>query len=359
MPKDYYKTLGVDKNASAEEIKKAFRKLAHEFHPDKTGGDDSKFKEALAAYQVLSNEEKRKQYDQFGTTFDEAGGQGFGGFQGFDFNAFSGAEFADLSDVLGSMFGFGGTGTKTRGRARGSDIQKDIELTFAQSVFGVVKTIDLYRSMSCERCGGSGGEPGAKLVSCANCAGRGEIRTVERTVFGSVQIQQTCDECHGSRKKSEKTCIRCRGSGVSRELRKLEVKIPAGAEDGGVMRISGGGEAAPHGGASGDLYLRIRVIPDRRFERHGFDILSEAVIPFTTVALGGVVSVDTVHGRFELKIPNGSQPGAVFRLRGRGVPRGGRGEHGDHLVEITIEVPKKLSQKQKQLLEEFREDGEK
>ncbi|MBI4280855.1 molecular chaperone DnaJ [Candidatus Uhrbacteria bacterium] len=359
MAKDYYKTLGLEKNALPEEIKKAFRKLAHEYHPDKTGGDDSKFKEALEAYQVLSNVEKRQQYDRFGATFEQAqaGAGGFGGFSNFgnfDFGSFT-ADFPDLSDVLGSLFGFGGSRSRRRSQPRGNDLQKDLTLTFEESVFGATKTIELYRQVACERCAGSGAEPGAKSVSCSTCGGRGEVRASQRTVFGVIQMQQTCDLCHGAGKKPEKVCLRCHGGGVSRELRKLEIKIPAGAEDGGLIRLSGEGEAAAHGGATGDLFLRLRVVPDRRFRRQGFEIFSAMPVPFTIAALGGQVQVETVDGPVELKIPAGVESGAVFRLRGKGVPRADRGGRGDHLVEVNVAVPKKLSRKQRRLLEEFEE----
>lgn len=354
MTKDYYKTLGVEKNASAEDIKKAFRKLAHEHHPDKTGGDDKKFKEALEAYQVLSNDEKRKQYDQFGTTFDQAGAPGGPG--GFDFSSFgNGGDFGDLSDILGGMFGFGGGGRASSRRSRGSDIEKDITLTFEESVFGTTKPIELYRQSTCERCDGSGGEPGTKVVSCDDCRGSGQVTRVTRTMLGNFQMAAVCEACQGTGKKPEKRCVRCSGSGITRELIKREIKIPAGADDGAVIRVTGEGEAAPYSGTSGDLYLRLRVKSSNKFERKGFDIYSRLLISFTIAALGGKVEVETVDGPVELKIPAGTQSESLFRLRGKGVPNTHRGGRGDHLVEVTIEVPTKLSKKQKKLLEEFDE----
>ncbi len=360
MAKDYYKILGVNRSASGDEIKAAFRKLAHEHHPDKAGGNADKFKEALEAYQVLSNTEKRKQYDQFGTTFEQAGAPGFGGFgqgfQGFDFNSF-GAEFPDLSDILGELFGGRGTRTATRRRSRGRDIEKDIELTFVEAVFGTTKTVELYSHTPCGRCEGTGAEPGTKVANCPRCGGGGQIRVAQRTVFGTFEALTACDACHGAGKKPSEDCIRCRGTGVTRELRKLEVKIPAGAEDGGMVRVHGEGEAAAYGGGAGDLYLRIRVTPDPRFERHGQDIFSRVPVKFTAATLGGKVAVDTVDGPVELKIPAGTQSGALFRLRGKGVPYTRRAGRGDHIVEVTIEVPVKLSRKQKKLLEEFDEEA--
>lgn len=357
MSKDYYKILGVEKNASPDEIKKAFRKLAHQYHPDKQGGDEAKFKEAMGAYTVLSNAEKRKQYDQFGDTFDQASAGGFGqGFGNVDFSQFTN-DFPDLSDILGGIFGFGGGGGGGRGggraRARGNDIEKDIQLTFKEGIFGATKPIELYVHLTCSRCGGDGAEPGAKLISCDRCGGQGRVQQVQRTVFGAFQTVAACDACSGEGKRPEQVCKRCSGSGVVRDTKKLEIKIPAGVEDGGVIRLPGEGEAAPRGGTSGNLYIRIRVKDDPNFERHGQDIFSRIAIPFTIAALGGKIDVETVDGPVELKIPSATQSNALFRLRDKGVPQMRGAGRGDHLVEVTIEVPKKLSRKQKKLLEDF------
>lgn len=353
--KNYYKTLGVEKNASAEEIKKAFRKLAHEHHPDKTGGDDKHFKEISEAYQVLGNAEKRQQYDQFGSTFEDMnGGQGFGqGFHGFQ--GFNQADFGDIGDILGSMFG--GGRSHTREQSRGKDIEKDISLEFKESIFGVNKIVELYRHVSCDRCNGNGAEPGSKISDCASCHGSGEIKAVQRTVFGNFETRAVCNDCHGLGKKPEKPCIRCHGSGITRDLNKLEIKIPAGSDDGAVLRVRGEGETAAYGGASGDLYLHLHIKYDPRWQRQGSDIVSSQKINFSTAALGGTVKVETVDGPVELKIPAGTQADSVFSLRGKGIPSVRRGGRGDHLVKITIDVPKKLSKKQKQLLEQFEEES--
>lgn len=365
MGKDYYKTLGVEQSASKEEIKKAFRKKAHEHHPDKPNGNAERFKEAAEAYGVLSDDEKRQQYDQFGTTFDQAGAQGFpGGFGGF--SAYGGSasgrqginfdfsDFPDLSDVLGQMFGVGGR-RGARGQARGRDIEKDLPLSFKEAIFGAEKTIELYSHIRCERCKGNGAEPGTKLTTCAICNGSGQTQITQRTFFGQFVTRAVCDGCGGTGQKPEKACKKCHSAGISRELRKLKVKIPAGAEDGGVLHLSGQGETAPHSGIAGDLFLRVRVKPDKRFERHGQDVFSRANISFTTAAMGGKVEVETVDGQVELKIPTGTQPGSLFRLRGKGVPYTRRAGRGDHIVEVTVDVPTKLSRKQKKLLEEFGE----
>ncbi len=351
MSKDYYKTLGVERGASADEIKSAFRKLAHQHHPDKAGGDAAKFKEALEAYQVLSDAGKRKQYDQFGTTFDQAGapGGGFGGFQGTNFDF---SEMGDLSDILGDLFGGARGRGRTRREARGRDIEKDVQVTFKEAVFGAEKNIELYSYVACEHCGGRGAEPESKMKKCATCGGAGEVQVTQRTMFGQFVTRASCDACGGRGEEPEKKCKKCSGAGVARELKKLTIRIPAGVDDGGVLTVAGYGEMAPHGSA-GDLYIRMRVMPDSRFERHGDDIASRVAISFKIAALGGMVKVETVDGAVELKIPAGTQPGSLFRLRGKGVPHARRATRGDHLVEVTIEVPTKLSKKQKQALEEF------
>ncbi|MDP3985800.1 MAG: molecular chaperone DnaJ [bacterium] len=349
MAKDYYKILGVEKSASADEIKKAFRKLAHEHHPDKTGGDDKKFKEALEAYQVLSDPQKRQQFDQFGSTFDQAGGQGFGG---FDPNAFAGADFGDLSDMLGGMFGFGGGRRGGESARRGKDIEKEISLTFLEAVFGATKPVELYRHGACDLCGGTGAAEGAKVVSCDTCKGSGQVTMNQRTVFGTFAMRQVCSDCHGKGKKPERACDRCRGAGITRDMHKFEVQIPSGSEDGAVLRIRGEGEAPAYGGTVGDLYLHIRVKSDPRFERQGSHIYSSQKIPFSTAALGGSVDVETVDGKVTLKIPEGTQSGTSFRLREKGVPSGHR-SRGDHMVTVSIDVPKKISKQQRKILEEW------
>lgn len=356
--KDYYKILGVPKNASPDEIKKAFRKLAHEHHPDKAGGNAEKFKEILQAYQVLSDAEKRKQYDQFGTTFEETGRGGTGGFQGFDFGNFdfNSSGFEDLSDVLGGMFSFGGGGRRASRRPRGKDIEKNVDLDFIESVFGVTKKIELYSLVGCEKCRGSGAEQGSSLVTCKRCNGAGQVKISQQNFFGNIQFAQVCDECGGAGRKPEKECGGCRGVGVARELKKIEVKIPAGVDAGGVLRVMGQGEAAQRGGDSGDLFLHIRVRPDARFERRGHNIFSRVPISFKLAALGGKARIETVDGPVELKIPAGTQPGALFSLRDKGVPREHRGR-GDQIVEVTIAVPTKLSKKQKQAAEEFGDES--
>ncbi|MFA6132299.1 MAG: molecular chaperone DnaJ [Patescibacteria group bacterium] len=352
MSKDYYKVLGVEKNASAEEIKKAFRTLAHQHHPDKVGGDEAKFKEINEAYQVLGDPEKRQRYDQFGAAgFDGAqgfpGGGGFGGFnQGgvnFDFG-----DIGDLGDLFGSAFGFGGGGRKRSNRGR--DLQVDLTLTFEESVFGASKDVSFNKTEACPRCGGIGAEPGSKMKKCGECNGAGYQVRVQRTILGAIQSKVNCSACDGAGETPEKTCSECRGSGLQKNKKTLTVDIPAGVEDGNTLRLSGQGEAIK-GGQSGDLFIRLRVRDDDRFIRDGYDIHSETTINFVTATLGGTVEVETVEGKVELKIPAGTQSHTEFRLRGRGVPN--RRGRGDQLVLVKVATPKNLSKKQKQMIEEF------
>jgi molecular chaperone DnaJ len=362
MAKDYYAILGVSKNASEDEIKKAFRRLAHEHHPDK-GGEDQKFKDINEAYQVLSDKKKRQVYDQFGSAAFENGGAGaggpggfggFSGFGGFDFNNINHGDFGDLGDVLGEMFGFGG-GRSTRA-ARGKDVEIDIELSFREAAFGVEKDIHLYKHSTCRTCQGQGAEPGSKLEDCPTCKGSGQVRQAQRTVFGTIQTVAVCDTCKGRGKVPEKKCHTCSGLGVERREEKLTVQIPPGIAQDEALKVSGQGEAMPYGGRAGDLYIHIRVKQDPRFERDDHTVLSEVVVPFSTLALGGSIEVETLDGKVPLTIPAGTVPGTPFPIRGHGIPYRGR-TRGDHIVTVTAEVPKKLSPEQKELLEALKKKG--
>ncbi|MDP2631606.1 MAG: molecular chaperone DnaJ [Candidatus Uhrbacteria bacterium] len=351
MSKDYYKTLGVEKNASKDEIKQAFRKLAHEHHPDK-GGDEAKFKEANEAYQVLGDETKRAQYDQFGSSFDGAGGfpGGAGGFSGFNGQ---GVNFEDLGDIFGDLFGggFGGGGRGRARSARGSDIAVDVRLSFKESVFGVEKEIQITKNNTCERCAGIGGEPGTKMKTCKACDGSGMETTVQRTMFGNVQRQTACSVCAGRGEEPETKCTTCHGIGLQHGRSTLRVDIPSGVENGMKIRVRSQGESVGAQGDAGDLYLIVHVEADPRFHREGNDIIVHKKIGFTQAALGDVVDVDTVDGKVKLKVPVGIQPGDKLKLRGKGVQTS-RGR-GDQIVVIQIVTPKKLSKKEKKLLEEL------
>ena len=350
MAKDYYKILGVDKGVSQDELKKAFRKLAHKYHPDKADGDEEKFKEINEAYQVLGDEKKRKTYDQFGSAAFEGGGAG-AGFGGFDFSGFQGgAGFEDLGDIFGDMFGFAGGGRSRRSRPRGRDIQVDVDLTFAESIYGTEKKIQLKKQSSCERCGGTGGEPGEGMRTCEDCNGRGVKTEVRRTVLGAVQTQVVCGSCEGVGEISKKACTNCHGSGVEQKEKELAVDIPPGVDTGMRVRVRGEGEAIKHG-EPGDLYLRIHVEQDKHLVRDGNNIRSRARIGISDATLGTTISHKTVDGMVDVKIPAGIQSGTELRLKGKGVKTShGR---GDQLVTIRVEIPKKLSKKQKKLLEEL------
>lgn len=366
MPnKDYYKILGVEKGASADEIKKAFRKLAHEYHPDKAGGNEAKFKEINEAYQVIGNEEKRKQYDQYGSSFDQMGGFG-GGMNWDDFmraarGQGSGADnfsfdFGDLGDVFGDLFGgFGGGGRRggrTR-RSRGNDIQMEMEIDFTTAVFGGEKEIELYKTVACSRCAGNGVEPGSKINTCSECGGQGRVKKIQQTFFGAMQTVVACSKCHGEGKTYEKSCTGCSGRGVKKEEARLKIKIPAGIDHGQAIRLNGQGEAGANGGGVGDLYLTFRVRSDSRFEREGENILSERHISVKQAILGDKILVETIDGEVKLKIPEGTQSGKVFKLSGKGVPRLGGYGRGDHLVTVIVDIPKSLSRHDRKLMEEL------
>jgi len=342
MSKDYYKILDVDKSASQDDVKKAFRKQAHKYHPDKEGGDEDKFKEANEAYQILGDPERRKTYDQFGSAaFENGGAGGFGGRGGFG-GAGGFEDLGDLGDIFGDMFGFGGRG-KTRAR-RGSDLQVDLELEFKEAVFGTDRDIKLHKTVKCERCAGQGAEPGTSLNECKICKGSGVIEKVQRTILGHMRTRVACDECGGDGKIPEKQCTGCSGHRVERKQKTLTVSIPVGIDNGQTIRLRGEGEAGPQGGPEGDLYLRIHVKPSKEFIREGNTIKTKAEIGFTQAALGDTIEVKTVDGQVDLKIPAGTQAGTEFRLRGKGIAG------GDQIVTAQVMTPKKLSRKQKEML---------
>lgn len=363
MGKDYYKILGVERNASEDDIKKAFRRLAHEHHPDK-GGDSTKFKDLNEAYQILSDKQKRSQYDRFGSgVFEQgaAGGRGgFGGFEGFpgfDFgNAGFQGDLGDLGDVLGEMFGFGGA----RGGAqqtRGQDLQVNLELTFREAAFGVEREVRLHKAGTCHACKGEGAEPGAKSVTCVACGGVGQVRQAQRMLFGMFQTVVPCPTCHGRGKKTDKPCQVCKGNGVERREEKISFKVPPGVSDGEAMKIQGQGEAAPFGGRAGDLYIKLRVKPDTKFERDDHQLYSQEEIPFTVLALGGSVEVETLEGKTIVKISEGTRSGTVITLRGQGIPYANARSRGDLHVRLAAAVPRKLTKEQREMLKKLSEEG--
>ncbi len=347
MSKDYYNILGVDKNASQDEIKKAFRKKAHEHHPDK-GGDEKKFTEINEAYQILGKEDKRAQYDQFGSSaFSGAQGQGFSGFSGA-----GGINFEDLGDMFGGfsdMFGFGGGSRRQSQERAGRDLELLVNLDFNEAAFGVEKEINYQRQNVCSSCNGQGG---SDLKTCPTCNGQGRVTQVQRTILGNIQMQSVCPDCKGKGQKPSKVCSDCRASGLSQEKIKFKVKIPAGIDDGESIRLAGKGEVSSSGQA-GDLYLRIRVKAHESFVRQGSDIKSQEFINFSQAAGGDKIEVKTIQGLIKLKIPEGTKSETVFRLKNKGLTKvNGRG-FGDHYVLIKIKVPKGLNKKQKSLLEDL------
>ncbi len=363
MGKDYYKILGVGKSASAEEIKKAFREKAHKFHPDKPGGDEQKFKELNEAYQVLSDAKKRSQYDQFGSTFEQARGQGgFHGFDGFrDFSDFASGfsqggsggfqfDFGDLGDIFGDAFGFG-SGSRGRRKQRGRDIEVSVTVDFLESVFGTEKKFSLNKAVACSKCHGQGAEPGSKVETCKTCGGTGVVTRLQRTILGNIQTRAACETCGGEGKTYSQKCSKCYGTGMTREVVNMSVKIPAGIDNGQSIRLSGQGEAGEKGAAAGDLFVKVRVTPDKRFRREGDNIVTVAEIGFRQAALGAKIEVETVDGPVTLKIPEGTQSGKVFILRDKGVHKlQGRGR-GDHLVTVVVKTPAKLTREQRKILE--------
>jgi len=356
---DYYNVLGVSKTATVDEVKKAYRKLAHQHHPDK-GGDEKKFKEINEAYQVLSNKEKRAQYDRFGRTFN--GSQsGPGGF-GFDFNQAQGFTrgfngFGDLGDIFEQFFG-GGAGSQKRDLRKGSDIQVQVELSLEDTLQDLEREIVLEKYVSCSRCGGRGAEPGTFVKECFSCRGTGQVQQVKRTIFGTVTRYIICPECGGVGSKPEKPCNVCNGEGRIKEKEKIKVRIPSGMDSGQVLEMPGKGEAGKKGGESGNLYLRIFVKRHPVFTRKGDDLLLRKDIAFSQAGLGDEIEIPTLEGKdILLNIPSGTQSGKVFRISKKGIPHFGGLGRGSLYVEITVKIPSRLNRKQKELLEKLKEEG--
>lgn len=363
MSKDYYKILGVEKNASEDEIKKAFRKLAHKYHPDKQGGDEAKFKEVNEAYQIVGDKDKRAKYDQFGSDFESQGGFGGGmnwddfmrgargqggGNGGFEFN-FGGMDFGDM---FGDMFG----GGRRQRQSRGNDLQVSVQLEFREAIFGVEKEIHLTKNNSCDVCGGNGAEPGSKLETCSECKGQGQVIRIQQTILGAMQTASTCHKCHGVGQMAEKSCKHCSGKGIVKSDSKYNVKIPAGIHDGASIRLQGKGESAGPGTTPGDLYVLIHAKSDKHFEREGEHIFTTVTINYPQAVLGDTIEVETLDGKKKIVVPEGTQSGQQIRLRDFGVPYlNGRGR-GDHYVKVIVDVPKKISKKAKKLLEELQEE---
>ena len=359
--RDYYEVLGVPKSASADEIKKAYRKAAVKYHPDKEGGDETKFKEASEAYEVLKDQQKRQRYDQFGHAGvggDTGGGAGFGGGNPFEgFGGFGGQnvnfDFGDggFGDIFSQFFG-GGQGQQQRGPKRGRDVETTLSLTFEQAVFGVEETLDLTMEDECEHCHGTTVEPGHSMKTCPTCKGAGQQTRVMNTIFGQIQQAVTCETCAGAGKVPEKVCSVCKGKGTQRHKQKITLKVPAGIDDGATIRLKERGEAVG-GGVKGDLYVHIRVKAHKKFTREGDIILSEEHVSMVDAALGTEIEVETVDGTVRMKVPAGTQSGTDFKLASHGVPHLRGTQRGPHIVSVIVDTPTKMSKKQKALLEQF------
>lgn len=361
MNKDYYNVLGVSKTASQDEIKTAFRKKAHEHHPDK-GGDAEKFKEFNEAYQILGNVDKRKQYDQFGSAAFNGGGNGWGGFNSQNYSGFQGGngvdfDFGDLSEMFGGfgdIFGFSNSNSRSNKKSgRGRDMEMDLKLDFLEAIFGVEKELGFSKQIICDHCQGNGSEPGAKINTCQDCKGTGAIIKLQRTILGNIQTKAVCPNCSGEGKIYSQQCSKCSGSGVYRSSVKLKVKIPAGINNGESIKLTGQGEAGQRGASAGDLYLRIRVQSHKKFIREGYNIKTEEYISIKQAILGDKIDIETVHGTIKLKIPTGTQSGTIFKIKEKGSPKLHDRGQGDHFIKITVKIPSSLSHKQKDLLTEL------
>ena len=353
--RDLYEVLGLQKGASDDEIKKAYRKLAKKYHPDLNPGDkeaEKKMKEVNGAYEVLSDAEKKARYDQYGFAGIDpnyaggAGGGGFGGFQDFD-----------LGDIFGSMFGggFGGQQTRQNGPRKGENLRITLQLTFEEAVFGCEKSVSVTRNESCKDCGGTGAKKGSSPETCPVCRGSGQVQSTQRTPFGVFSSSSPCQNCKGTGKIIKEPCPSCKGEGRVRKTRTIRVKIPAGIDDGQTISLRGEGNGGARGGPAGDLYVTVYVKEHKMFKRDGQDIILEMPISFAQAALGATLIVPTVDGKVQYDLPEGTQTGTVFRLRGSGVPSvNGRGR-GDQYVKVNVEIPRNLNHEQKELLRKFDE----
>lgn len=356
--RDYYEVLGVGKSASADEIKKAFRKKAIEFHPDKEGGDEAKFKEVNEAYEVLKDDKKRQRYDQFGHAGVGGGASGdpFGGFGGYSQGQNINFDFGDLG--LGDIFGsfFGGGQQRSQRAKRGRDVETDVVISFEQAVFGTEVELNMVMEDTCSHCKGTTAEPGHQLKTCETCKGNGQVVSVTKTIFGNIQQAVVCPTCHGSGKVPEKVCTVCKGKGTERKNQEVRLKVPAGIDDGATIRLREHGEAMANV-PKGDLYVNVRVKAHKKFTREGELILSEETVSMIDAALGTEIEVDTVDGPVTMKVPAGTQSGTDFKLSGHGVPHLRGSGRGAHIVTLNVETPRDLNKTQKELLEQLKTAG--
>ncbi|MBI3671533.1 molecular chaperone DnaJ [Candidatus Azambacteria bacterium] len=363
MSKDYYKILGVEKGASEDDIKKAYRTMAHKYHPDKKGGDEAKFKEVNEAYQVLGDKQKRTQYDQFGSAgFGGAGGpsgfSGFGGGQGFQWD-FSGGGAEGFADIFEDLFGggFGGQREATGRQKKGADLKTHIEISLLESAFGETKEMNIHRMMHCDTCEGSGAEPKTETVKCHACQGKGAQEKFFKTIFGVMKQQGVCDECLGKGHIPKEKCKKCHGEGVLKKTDSFKIKIPQSIEDGETFKIPKKGNDAPHGGASGSLFVSVSIKPHKDLLRNGDDLIMNLPINFTQAVFGDKVEIETLYKSVQLKIPEGVQSGKIIKVASYGMPKRSGFGKGDMLVKVNIKTPEKLTKKQKTLLEELKKEG--
>jgi len=358
MSKDYYNVLGVEKSASKDEIKKAFHKMAHKYHPDKSNGDEAKFKEVNEAYQTLSDETKRAQYDQFGSAGPQMGGFGGGpqDFGGFDFSGFGqgqsngGFEF-DLGDMFGDIFG----GGRRQQQRRGADLQTQITIEFRDAIFGMERELRLKKPSTCTTCKGNGAKPGTNPETCSQCNGKGQVRTIQRTILGSIATNQTCDKCHGSGKIPKEPCTSCRGKGVVNEERTIKLNIPSGIQNGETLRLTGMGEAV-QGGTPGDLYVHVSVLGHKTILRDRQDLVMTLPIKLTDALLGATYQVETLDGTQSIIIPVGTRVGDIVTLKHYGVPTNGN-KRGNFIIKLDIRLPEKLSKHAREVIEELKKEG--
>jgi molecular chaperone DnaJ len=352
--KDYYQILGVTKSASPDEIKKAFHKLAHKYHPDKKGGDEAKFKEVNEAYQVLSDSQKRAQYDRFGQS-DFGGAPGGGAWDFTNFAGAGGEGFAfDFGDLFSDFFG-GRQGAGGRKQKRGRDISVDVQLPFAEAIFGATREILITKIGYCPVCAGSGAKPGTAQKTCVTCNGRGEINETRQSFLGAISTRRECSACHGRGQVPETPCANCTGRGVVRQTEEVKVVIPAGVSDGEIIRLTGKGEALA-GGAAGDLYVRLHVERHATLRREGDNLVMDLPVKLTDALLGAEYPVTTIDGELKVKIPEGISYGEVLRVKGRGVPNRA-GKRGDLYLRVLVKTPAKLSKRTKQLVEDLKKEG--
>jgi len=355
MSRDYYEILGVERKASKEEIKKAFYKLAHKYHPDKKEGDEAKFKEVNEAYQALSDEKKRAEYDAYGKTFNGGGGPGAGGFDpsGFGFGGFGqgGFDGVDLGDIFGDLFNGGGVRQQ-----RGRDISMDIELSFVESVTGVSRSVIVNKASACSTCSGTGSKPGTKKKQCTTCSGKGQVRETRKSFFGTFATTTMCSVCRGSGEVPTDPCKSCNGVGVRKQEETLTIQVPAGIRDGEMIRLSGRGEAVP-GGISGDFYVKVYVKSHPIFRRENNNLVMDLDVKLSDALLGGVYHVKGLDGKdIEIKVPEGVSYGDILRLREKGIPHG-KGKVGDLMVNVIVKTPSRLSGKAKKLIQDLKSEG--